>query len=357
MRKFMTIMIAVALIIAIIGCSGPGTETPAPEQPEAETPSTPEEPSEPEAEEPVAKEDITIAVIPQQLGNVVFLPAKEGAEKAGQDLGINVEWVAPVRADATLQVEIIDGLIERKVDGIAISCAHPDALKDALARAVDAGIAVSTFDADSPESGRIFYCGTDNYEAGFACGEHMVELVKDVDKDVINVAQLEGIPGAFDITARMDGFADAVEGSKIRVTDTVPCDDDVDKSVIVIEDLTRAKGDEIDAWFMAGGWPYVVGPDALPELRKWREADPANRKVVTLDVFPSSMAHFDLGLIDVAVGQNFYDMGYLSVENLYKHIIGEKLDGEEKEGFPGLFITTDGQVVTPENYKTEIPEE
>jgi ribose transport system substrate-binding protein len=360
MKKLLTLLLALVMLVTLFGCSGPGTSAdPGPDsEPPAETPAPAEDPD-PVDEEPAGDDDeeITIVVIPQQLGNVVFLPAKEGMEDAGRDLGINVEWHAPVRADATLQVEIIEGLIERKVDGIAISCAHPDALKDTLARAIEAGIAVSTFDADSPESGRIFYCGTENYEAGLLCGQYMVELFKDIDKDEIRVAQLEGIPGAFDITARMEGFADAIEGTNIKVVYTGPCDDDVDKAVVVVEDYTRANGDNIDAWFMAGGWPYVVGPDALPELRKWREADPENRKVVTMDVFPSSKAHFDLNLIDVAVGQSFYNMGYQSVENLYKHIIGEPIDGVEKEGFPGLFIATEGEVVTPENYKEMIPDE
>ena len=141
MKKVLSILLAVLLLAAMVGCSGPGTEKPGPAEP-TPTPATEPQPEEPSGED----KDITIAVIPQQLGNVVFLPAKEGAEDAGKELGINVEWQAPVRADATLQVEIIEGLIERKVDGIAISCAHPDALKDTLERAVEAGIDVSTFE-------------------------------------------------------------------------------------------------------------------------------------------------------------------------------------------------------------------
>jgi ribose transport system substrate-binding protein len=364
MKKFLTLLLAVVMLAAVVSCSGPGTDAPAPaEETPAETPAEPEAPAaeEPAGEEPAAgdkkDEDITIVVIPQQLGNVVFLPAKEGAEDAGRDLGINVEWQAPVKADPTLQIEIIESLIERQVDGIAISCTHPDAMKDVLKRALDAGIAVSTYDADSPDSGRIFFCGTENYEAGVICGEHMVELYKDSTKDKIRVAQLEGIPGAFDITARMQGFADALKGSNIEVVYTGACDDDVDKAVIVVEDYTRANGDSIDAWFMAGGWPYIVGPDAMPELKKWKEADPENRRVVTMDVFPSSKAHFDLKLVDVAVGQNFYNMGYLSVENLYKYIKGQEIAGEEKEGFPGKFISTGAEIVTQENYKEMIPDE
>jgi len=364
MKKFLTLLLAVVMLTAVVSCSGPGTNAPAPggDKPadttaQPETPVTEEKPTEAPTNGEKKDEDITIVVIPQQLGNVVFLPAKEGAEDAGKELGINVEWQAPVKADPTLQVEIIESLIERKVDGIAISCTHPDAMKDVLKRALDAGIAVSTYDADSPESGRIFFCGTENYEAGVICGEHMVELYKNSTKDKIRVAQLEGIPGAFDITARMQGFADATKGTNIEVVYTGACDDDVDKAVIVVEDYTRANGSNIDAWFMAGGWPYVVGPDAMPELRKWKEADPENRKVVTMDVFPSSKAHFELKLVDVAVGQNFYNMGYLSVMNLYKHIKGQQIDGEEKEGFPGKFIATGAEIVTQQNYKEMIPDE
>ncbi len=294
-----------------------------------------------------------IAVVPQQLGNVVFLPAKEGAEQAGKDLGIKVEWLAPVKAEAQLQVEVIEGLIERRVSAIAISCNHPDALKDVLARAISEGIIVSTFDADSPESGRAFYAGTENYQAGVTCGEEMLALYKDSKKDKITVAILEGIPGAFDIESRKKGFLDTIKGSNLEVVYTGACDDDVDKSVTIVEDYTRANPD-IDAWFMAGGWPYIVQPEAMPEMLKWKTSDPENNKVVTMDVFPTSKAFFDLGLIDVAVGQNFYSMGYISVENLNNLVNGREIEGGmKKEGFPGLFIDTGGQIVTPENYMTE----
>lgn len=297
-----------------------------------------------------------IVVVPQQLGNIVFLPAKAAMEQAGKDLGVKVDWVAPTKAEAQLQVEVVEGLIQRGVDGIAISCNHPDALKDVLIEAINAGIVVSTFDADSPDSGRVFYAGTENYQAGVTCGEEMLKLYENHPADRITVAILEGIPGAFDIESRKAGFLDTIKGSKLEVVYTGACDDDVDKSVVIVEDYTRSNPD-IDAWFMAGGWPYIVQPGAMPEMTKWKQSDPENHKVVTMDVFPSSKAFFDLGLIDVAVGQNFYEMGYISVKNIKNILDGNPIEGGvKKEGFPGLFIDTGGQIVTPENYKTEIPD-
>jgi len=354
MKRILMVVLAVALCLTVVSCASPAPVAPAPEAPAPEAPA-PEAPA-PEAPAPDSPStgDIVIAVVPQHLGNPAFLPAKEGAEQAGRDLGITVEWVASVRAEASEQVGVVEGLIERGVDGIAISCNHPDALRDVLKRAVDAGIVVSTYDADSPDSGRAFFAGTENYQAGYVCGEQMIKQVSHMDKDVIRVAQLEGLPGAYDIEARKQGFADAIAGTNIEVVYSGACDDDVDKSIEVIEAYTRANGDNIDAWFMAGGWPYFVNPNATPEVNRWRNADPVNRIVVTMDVFPTTRAFFDEGLIDVAVGQDFYAMGYLSVENLLKLIKGGTIDAPEVEGF-GLFIDTGVTIVTADNYDAMIP--
>jgi len=347
MKKVLLTILVLSLIVSMVACTGPGIgSTQSTEKGGVETSSL-------SAAVKEAK-DITIAVVPQQLGNPVFLPAKEAAEAMGKELGIKIEWVAPTKAEASEQVGVIEGLIEKGVDGIAISCNTPDALKDVLARAISEGIKVSTFDADSPESGRYFYAGTANYQAGVICAQEMIKLYKDSGLEKVRVAQLEGIPGAFDIEARKQGFADTIKGTNIEVVYSGGCDDDVDKAVELIEAYTRANGATIDAWFMAGGWPYVVNPDATPVVNEWKLSDPMH-KVVTMDVFPSSRSFFDKGLIDVAIGQSFANMGKASVENLYKLIIGEKIDAVEVAGV-GKFIDTGVQIVTPENYKTEIAE-
>ncbi len=327
MKKILCIILALTLLLVCIGCA--------------------------KSEDGGAsggKEDVTIAVIGQQTGNVVFLPAQEGAEQAGKDLGITVDWQSPIRAEAELQNEIMNNLIDLGVDGIAISCTTGDALKDVIDRALSEGIKVSCYDVDSPDSGRLFYAGTENYKAGYTCGEYMIELFKDSGLETVRVAQLEGIPGANDIEARKQGFADAIKDTNIEVVYSYPCNDDADKAIEGVEAYTRASGEEIDAWFMAGGWPYCVNPDAMPELNAWKLSDPSH-KVVTVDIFPDTTpAFFEKGVLDVAVGQSFYDMGYKSVEALYQLIQGEELDAPVDESFGCPFINTGVQIATAENY-------
>ena len=293
-----------------------------------------------------------IVVIGQQLGNVVFLPAEQGTKDAGKDLGIETEWQSPLRAEAELQNEIMLSLIDRgDVNGIAISCTTGDALKDAIDAAIDAGIQVVCYDVDSPNSKREYYVGTENYKVGYLAGEYMIELYKDSGLEKVRVAQLEGIPGANDIEARKKGFADAIAGTNIEVVYSLPCNDNVDEAINGIEYYTAANADNIDAWYMAGGWPYSVDPSAMPETNKWKLANP-NRKIVTIDIFAeTSPAFFALGVLDVAIGQDFYQMGYQSVSLLHKLINGEAVEAAYNEDIGAKFIGTGGQIATWENWR------
>jgi len=89
----------------------------------------------------------------------------------------------------------------------------------------------------------------------------------------------------------------------------------------------------------------------MPELNSWKLADP-NHKVVTVDIFPETTpAFFELGVLDVAIGQSFYNMGYESVANLYKLIKGEDLGLADDPAFGCPFINTGVQIATIDDYK------
>lgn len=293
-----------------------------------------------------------IVVIGQQLGNVVFLPAEQGTKDAGVDLGIETEWQSPLRAEAELQNEIMLSLIDRgDVDGIAISCTTGDALKDAINAAIEAGIVVTCYDVDSPNSNREYYVGTENYKVGHLAGEYMIELFKDSGLEKVRVAQLEGIPGANDIEARKQGFADAIEGTNLEVVYSLPCNDNVDEAINGVEYYTAANADNIDAWFMSGGWPYSVDVSAMPETNAWKLSDP-NHKIVTIDIFDETTpAFFELGVLDVAIGQDFYQMGYQSVNLLHNLINGVEVEAPYDENIGAKFIGTGGQIATLENWR------
>lgn len=133
---------------------------------------------------------------------------KVGAERAGEELGFEVLWTGTPDTDSAGQVQVIESLIQKGVDGILMSANDPDALKDVINKAMEAGIPVATWDSDSAESNRLFYAGTDNYHLGYACGEKMVELAE--GKEDFKVVVLHGTPGASNLETRIDAFEEAL---------------------------------------------------------------------------------------------------------------------------------------------------
>src|SRR5881628_788914 len=90
---------------------------------------------------------LVFAFVPKLLDNPVFQLAWQGAQGAAKDLGggrIEVQRYAPVKSDAVEQAQFIESLVEKKVDGIAVSVNDADALKESIDKAMDAGIPVVT---------------------------------------------------------------------------------------------------------------------------------------------------------------------------------------------------------------------
>ena len=286
-------------------------------------------------------EDIEIAVVPKSLDNAIFLDAKAAAEAKGEELGITIYWEGPTTSDAAQQVNVVESLIERQVDGILISCNDADALKDVIDRAVDAGIVVGCFDSDSPESKRSFYCGTDNYAIGKLSAEYMMEYLPDGGK----VAILTGVLGAPNLEMRITGFQETLEAaqSPIEVLPVQTGNDDVQKSVEVVSQFTVANPD-LAGWFFVGGWPYFADPDALPEIKNFMEN---GGHIVSIDTCEPMMQYVGLEMVDVLIGQNYPTMGSLGVETLYKLIKGEEVDlGDETN-----YIDTGYEIADITNYQ------
>ena len=265
-----------------------------------------------------AEKKLVIAMVPKALDNPVFTTSREAAKEAAEELGIELIWTASQKADAAEQVAVIESLIQKKVDAIGISVNDPTALKDVIDKAVEAGIVVSTWDSDSPESKRMFYLGTDNYAGGVRCGEIMKDLLGGKGK----VAILTGVIGAFNLEERIRGFKEAVKDTEIEVVDILAGEDDVNKSVEVVNTYTLANKDKFDAWFFDGGWPLFVPVDTLEPVKKFPG------KVISFDTFPPMLLFVKEGVVDVLVGQDFERMGRGSVEMLVK-VLKEKAEYPE----------------------------
>ena len=100
---------------------------------------------------------------------------KAGVEQAAEEFGVDSVLVGPVSADAEAQINELEALVEKGVDGLAISSASTDALAPFINRMLDMGIPVVTFNSPNPSADDLAYFGQDMVLAGYTAGKELAE--------------------------------------------------------------------------------------------------------------------------------------------------------------------------------------
>ena len=115
---------------------------------------------------------ITIAVITHGArGDAFWDVVKNGAEAAGKDLGVTVNYQSD--GDPGNQARLIDQAVNKKVSGLVVSMANPDALETSIKSAVSAGIPVITINSGEDKSksfGALAHVGQNEGIAGQGAG-------------------------------------------------------------------------------------------------------------------------------------------------------------------------------------------
>ena len=121
---------------------------------------------------------MTFALVPKAMNNPFFDLARDGCFKAQDELAdVTCEYIGPGEHTELEQIQIVQDLITKGVDGIAVAPSNAPAMGKVLKDAVAAGIPVITWDSDLlPEDAalRSTYVGTNNYNIGV----HLAELVQ-----------------------------------------------------------------------------------------------------------------------------------------------------------------------------------
>jgi ribose transport system substrate-binding protein len=264
---------------------------------------------------------LTIAWIPKALDNPIFELGRHGAAAKATELSakglydVQVVYVGPVTPDAAEQVRLMDGVISRGIDAIAVSCTDPTACIEPIRRATEAGIPVLTWDSDSPQSQRFTYYGVDNYLAGRAAGNLLVSAIKGKGE----VAILTGVPGSYNLEERIRGFKDVMSiFPEVRILTTVASNDDINLGVQVLEE-TMQTYPELDGWFFAGMGPLYAERGSMPF---WEKAASENGlQTVAFEALPVELELLQDGYLFGLVGQKYWSWGYDTVQIIYDHLV------------------------------------
>src|SRR5947208_3744013 len=115
--------------------------------------------------------------------------AEQGVKAGGEKYGANAKAYMPAEGVAD-QKRIIEDLLTRGVDGIAISPIDPANQGDLINHACEA-TKVITHDSDAPGTNRLCYIGMDNYTAGRMCGKLVKEAMPEGGSVMIFIGRLE----------------------------------------------------------------------------------------------------------------------------------------------------------------------
>ena len=123
------------------------------------------------------EKDVTIAMVTHGDGGSFWAVAKKGAEAAAEDLGVTLRY-SESNNDPEEQAQLIEAAVTEEVDGLAVSAPNPDAIRDAVKTAVDAGIPVITLNSGAEEAealGAMTHVGQTETIAGEGAGAQLKE--------------------------------------------------------------------------------------------------------------------------------------------------------------------------------------
>ena len=298
--KVVSLVLVVVLLLGLAACGA--TEAPAPTVGAVEQPTVAEQPTAPQVTQ--AGLVFGMAVHSNPAEDAFWGVVEKGAKDAAATFG--VELKSGGSSDPAEQAQLVETYIADKVDGIFVSLANPDALKDAVTKAVAAGIPVITINSGVDvykELGALTHVGQTEFVAGQGAGE---QFSKAGATKVLCVIHEEANIG---LEQRCDGLADTFTGDVERFNVATTGVRDVAGTVSAIQNKLISDT-AIDGVLTLNPVIAMAARDAIA-------AAGGGQQLATFDLSPDVLQAIVDGQMLFAVDQQQYLQGYLPVVFLY----------------------------------------
>jgi simple sugar transport system substrate-binding protein len=266
--------------------------------------------------------------------NPYFAPLKAGAEDAGAQLGIEMQWGGVPDGNTINQIAQFEQLVNTGFQAIVVVAFEPDAWIAPVKKAMKAGVLVLTANNDTPKSGRELYFGQDLVAAAVAQGELIAKLAGGKGK----VAMTNCAPGSLALDLRVQGAKQGVQQGgmeAVGVYNTNPAD--MASELGTIQDIFKAHPD------LAAMMP-LCGPDTAA-AGLVRKNQGKNIPIVGTDLLYQTLQLIKDGHIDATIGQQPYLQGYLPIMYAYQRVVL----GAPRLDLPGGNFYLANEIVTKDN--------
>ncbi len=278
----------------------------------------------PFGEIPVPSKPYRIGVILKTFNNDYFIDLRNGFQDAADKYGVEVEFfAAPGEGDLLIQKQLMEDMLVKQFDLIAINPMSTSNLLDPAARATQMGVPlINVNDAYiSPEDQKkhnidiISFISTDWAEQ---MRHHVRYCADQLGESGGEIAHIMGFPGSTAATDRLSGYKDELEKHpELKSVAVLPADWDRKKAMDVAADLIQANPDlkcisASNDNMALGAIQAVKNADKLGEII-----------IMGCDGIPDAVTAIRKGELDASVAFMQYENGYNSIEAAILYLEGQ----------------------------------
>lgn len=297
-------VIAMFSLLALSGCGGDSKD--AKPSTDSKKKDTPKKDAKAKDGKAAAKQSkVTVAFITNNSSDFWNI-AKAGVKKAEAEFNVECRFLMPGSGQPDDQKRIVESLLtDSKVTGMAISPIDSKNQGEML-NAAASKINVICHDSDAPDSKRLCYVGTLNYDAGREAGKLIKEVLPKGGKIMLFV----GMADAQNAIERRQGIIDEIKDTEIEIISTMTDQKDSARAKANVEDTLT---NHADIGCLVGLWSYN-GPAILSAVKDAEKLGKVN--IVTFDEEADTLQGVADGHIHATVVQQPYMFGYESVRIL-----------------------------------------
>lgn len=232
--------------------------------------------------------------------------AFQGLSRAASEMRVKADLVGPETYDPQGEHNEFRSVMAQKPSGIMVSVADAKLLAPDIQAAISAGIPVVTIDSDAPDSKRLFFIGTDNYNAGVLGGNLTAKLLGGKGSVVMFT-----ILGQNNLVDRQRGYETAFATHPgVKVTQVVDIKGDPTIAFDTAKKIVDSK-QKPDAF-------VCLEAIACPEVGEVvnRENMTGKVTIVAMDTDQRTINWIQKGVISATIAQKPFTMAYVATKML-----------------------------------------
>jgi ribose transport system substrate-binding protein len=270
--------------------------------------------------------------------------AGAGFAHAAGDFKVRSDFAGPQNYDPKAEKDAVDQAVQKKASGILLGVTDPAVLKESIDKAVAAGVPVITIDSDAPSSKRLFFIGTNNYQAGFTGGQRLAQELKGKGNVVVFT-----MPDQSNLQDRLRGYKEALAKTpEIKIMRIVDIQGDPRIAFDTTTQIIGKERDKVDAFVCLEA---QSGKEVAGVLSSYKIT---GKVVIAMDTDQETLDWIQKGVIAATIAQKPYTMAFVGLQmldNLYHHKPSSLMSDWSKDAYAPIptFVDTGSDLIDKSN--------